>query len=263
MTPLRILSPVLVAILASLPGLAVRLVHSELSPPVLTLVCGVAILAASFILLWACDTAQKDISQTLALAVVALIAVLPEYAVDMYFTWQAGKFPQSDYPHYAIANMTGANRLLIGVAWSVIVGHPLAQDPHQPASGEGQEDRGAVFGPVHGLRLPDPSQGLPGVVRRPGLRGHLLLVHPHRGGAPLRRVRTGRPGQAPGRPAHGQAPNGGAGHVRLCGRGDPGRRRTLQRGAGGLGRSSTASTSSCWCSGWPPSPRRLRNSPWP
>jgi cation:H+ antiporter len=59
-------------------------------------------------------------SQALALAVVALIAVLPEYAVDMYFTWQAGQHPESDYAHYAIANMTGANRLLIGVAWTLI-----------------------------------------------------------------------------------------------------------------------------------------------
>ena len=87
----------------------------------MALAAGVAILGASFLLLWACDAAQTDISQALALAVVALIAVLPEYSVDMYFTWQAGKHPESDYAHYAIANMTGANRLLIGVAWGLIV----------------------------------------------------------------------------------------------------------------------------------------------
>ena len=46
-----------------------------------------AILGASFLLLWACDVAQLDIPQTLALAVVALIAVLPEYAVDMTTVW--------------------------------------------------------------------------------------------------------------------------------------------------------------------------------
>jgi len=115
------LFPILLAVAAALPGLALRLLHIELPPLQAALVSGVAILAASFLLLWACDVAQMDIPQTLALAVVALIAVLPEYAVDMYFTWQAGKFPQSNYAHYAIANMTGANRLLIGVAWGVIV----------------------------------------------------------------------------------------------------------------------------------------------
>jgi cation:H+ antiporter len=121
MNRIRPLFPIFLAIAVALPGVALRLFHIELAPPQATLVSGAAILAASFLLLWACDVAQMDIPQTLALAVVALIAVLPEYAVDMYFTWQAGKFPQSEYAHYAIANMTGANRLLVGVAWAVIV----------------------------------------------------------------------------------------------------------------------------------------------
>ena len=115
----RNLTLILLAVLGTLPGLAVRLGGIALAPPAMALVSGTAILGASFLLLWACDAAQADISQALALAVVALIAVLPEYAVDMYFTWQAGKHPDSDYAHYAIANMTGANRLLIGVAWGV------------------------------------------------------------------------------------------------------------------------------------------------
>jgi len=110
--------PLIFAALITLPGLWLRLSGVHLPPPPAALISGLAILGASFLLLWACDVAQMDIPQTLALAVVALIAVLPEYAVDMYFTWQAGQNPESDYAHYAIANMTGANRLLIGVAWS-------------------------------------------------------------------------------------------------------------------------------------------------
>jgi len=104
----------------TLPGIVAALAHMELSPQAMALVAGAAILAASFILLWACDAAQTEVSQSLALAAVALVAVLPEYAVDMYFTWQAGKFPEGQYAHYAIANMTGANRLIIGVAWAVV-----------------------------------------------------------------------------------------------------------------------------------------------
>ena len=112
--------PLILAALITLPGLWLGLSGTHLAPPPAALLSGLAILGASFLLLWACDVAQMDIPQTLALAVVALIAVLPEYAVDMYFTWQAGKNPGSDYAHYAIANMTGANRLLIGVAWTSI-----------------------------------------------------------------------------------------------------------------------------------------------
>jgi len=82
---------------------------------------GVAIAGAAFLLLWACDAAQADVSQSLALAAVALVSVLPEYAVDMYFTWEAGRHPEGAYASYSAANMTGANRLVIGVAWALIV----------------------------------------------------------------------------------------------------------------------------------------------
>jgi cation:H+ antiporter len=109
------------AVASTVPGIGLRLAGVPLDPLTMAIVSGVAIMAAAFLLLWACDVAQADISQTMALAVVALIAVLPEYAVDMYFTWNAGKHPEGDYAQYAVANMTGANRLLIGVAWVVIV----------------------------------------------------------------------------------------------------------------------------------------------
>lgn len=119
MNPKNLFS-IVAAVLMTLPGLCLRMAGVQLPPPLMALAAGAAILGASFLLLWACDAAQADISQALALAVVALIAVLPEYSVDMYFTWQAGKFPDSEYAHFAIANMTGANRLLIGVAWGLI-----------------------------------------------------------------------------------------------------------------------------------------------
>lgn len=114
------LLPLYLALAATLPGLAMFLFSVHPSPPATAVLAGTAILGASFLLLWACDVAQTDIPQALALAVVALIAVLPEYAVDMYFTWMAGQQPDSDYAHFAIANMTGANRLLIGLAWTVV-----------------------------------------------------------------------------------------------------------------------------------------------
>ncbi len=116
----RSLFAVALAVAGTLPGVAAALLRPELPPQWVVLLAGSAILAASFLLLWACDAAQAEVSQSLALAAVALVAVLPEYAVDMYFTWQAGRFPQSDYAHYAIANMTGANRLIIGVAWPAV-----------------------------------------------------------------------------------------------------------------------------------------------
>ena len=89
------------------------------SPQWMALSAGLAIFGASFMLSWAAELAQFEIPQALALALLALIAVLPEYAVDMYFAWMAGKDPT--YTAFATANMTGANRLLIGVGWAAVV----------------------------------------------------------------------------------------------------------------------------------------------
>ncbi|MHB9150766.1 MAG: sodium:calcium antiporter [Thermoleophilia bacterium] len=99
--------------------MAVRfgLVHG--TPPVESLLFGVAIVGAAFLLSWAAEIAQLDVSQGLALAMLALIAVLPEYLVDASFAWLAASKPE--FAPYAVANMTGANRLLIGIAWPLVV----------------------------------------------------------------------------------------------------------------------------------------------
>lgn len=102
-----------------LQWVVVHLAGYHLAPEWQTLSAGLAIFGASFMLSWAAELAQFDIPQALALAFLALIAVLPEYAVDMYFAWMAGKDPK--YTAFATANMTGANRLLIGVGWATIV----------------------------------------------------------------------------------------------------------------------------------------------
>ncbi|MCS5636584.1 MAG: sodium:calcium antiporter [Myxococcota bacterium] len=80
---------------------------------------GLSILGAAFMLSWACELAEREIPQALALLLLALMGVLPEYAVDLHFAWVAGKDPT--YASYAVANMTGANRLLIGVGWALVV----------------------------------------------------------------------------------------------------------------------------------------------
>jgi cation:H+ antiporter len=105
--------------LIALPAIVFRV--SGLRPdPVLDLVVfGAAVVAASFLLAWAAEAAQKDISGALAIALLALIAVLPEYAVDLYYAFRSGSDPA--YEQYAAANMTGSNRLLLGFGWPHVV----------------------------------------------------------------------------------------------------------------------------------------------
>lgn len=103
----------------AVPWIIVRFFFGHVDPLAQTLLAGVAIVGSAFLLSWSTEVAEMDLPRSLALAVLALVAVLPEYAVDMYFAWQAGKNPE--YAHYAIANMTGGNRLLIGAAWPLVV----------------------------------------------------------------------------------------------------------------------------------------------
>ena len=105
--------------LLCLQWIVIHFAGFHLSPHDQALCSGVAIFGAAFLLSWAAELSQKDIPQALAIALLALIAVLPEYAVDMYFAWSAGKDPK--YTAFATANMTGANRLLIGVGWAAVV----------------------------------------------------------------------------------------------------------------------------------------------
>ncbi|MCH7522635.1 MAG: sodium:calcium antiporter [Chloroflexi bacterium] len=126
-------SPAPVLRLLEVTGVA----HPELGNVGSSLVFGLAIMAAATLLIWASDVAETEMSATLALVLLALIAVLPEYAVDLFFAWTAPNVPeciQPDFPldcaggvsdivhprNLAIANMTGANRLLVGMAWPMI-----------------------------------------------------------------------------------------------------------------------------------------------
>ena len=112
------------AALAALPAPVLRLLDLtgtadvELGNIGEVLLFGLGIMAAATLLIWASEVAETEISATLALVLLALIAVLPEYAVDIFFAWTAPDNPEN--AELAIANMTGANRLLVGAAWPAI-----------------------------------------------------------------------------------------------------------------------------------------------
>jgi cation:H+ antiporter len=105
---------VLSAVPATLTHLGVLTLPIEMA----TLFDGVAIVGASFAMAWGAEAAEHDIPRAMALTVVAVLAVLPEYAVDIIFAVKAGQDPA--FEPYAAANMTGSNRLLLGLGWPMI-----------------------------------------------------------------------------------------------------------------------------------------------
>lgn len=102
-------------------GSLVAGVEGDMGHVLVAVLSGLAVVGAAFQLSWACELAEQDIPPALALIVLALVAVLPEYAVDLHFAWVAGQDPTSGYLEYAVANMTGANRVLIGIGWASLV----------------------------------------------------------------------------------------------------------------------------------------------
>ena len=117
--PLKAILWIAGAMALDLQWVSVHAAGVRLESPWDALLPGLGVFGAAFLLSWGAELAQLEIPQALALSFLALIAVLPEYAVDIYFAWTAGKDPA--YVHFALANMTGSNRLLIGLGWPVVI----------------------------------------------------------------------------------------------------------------------------------------------
>jgi cation:H+ antiporter len=102
----------------ALPAVALRLAGVHLPPTLAILIFGAGVVTTAVILSWAAEAAQVDISSAAAIAILAVVAVLPEYAVDLFFAYTAGSHPE--YTQFAAANMTGSNRLLLGIGWPLV-----------------------------------------------------------------------------------------------------------------------------------------------
>src|SRR2546427_10435941 len=74
-----------------------------------------SMLLAAFLVAWGAEAAQFLISQGLALAILAWVQTLPEFAVEAVIAWEAAGNPAP--PHLAIANLTGPIRRLLVPGW--------------------------------------------------------------------------------------------------------------------------------------------------
>ncbi len=72
-----------------------------------------SILAAAMLIAWAAESAQFFIAQGFALAILAWLQTLPEFAVEAVLAWK-------QQVSLLLANLTGALRLLTGLGWPMI-----------------------------------------------------------------------------------------------------------------------------------------------
>jgi cation:H+ antiporter len=77
-----------------------------------------SIILSALVIGWAAEAAQFLLSQGLALAILAWLQTLPEFAVEAVIAWEAGIDPEK--VHLITANFTGSLRLLVGLAWPMI-----------------------------------------------------------------------------------------------------------------------------------------------
>ncbi len=77
-----------------------------------------AIVLAAMFIAWAAECGQFFISQGLALAVLAWIQTLPEFAVEAVIAFEAAKDPAK--VHLITANYTGSLRLFVGLGWPMV-----------------------------------------------------------------------------------------------------------------------------------------------
>src|ERR1700716_4287711 len=115
---MRTVLPIVLALAAAAPAFLLRFGGLVLPVELATLGFGLSVVGAAFAMSWAAEAAERDIPRALALTAVALLAVLPEYAVDIIFAYKAGQDPT--FAPYAVANMTGSNRLLLGLGWPTV-----------------------------------------------------------------------------------------------------------------------------------------------
>ena len=89
---------------------AVPLGHAEPRAALWTTSC---ILIAAILITWGAESAQFFIAQGFALAILAWMQTLPEFAVEAVLAWH-------QQTALLLANLTGALRLLTGLAWPII-----------------------------------------------------------------------------------------------------------------------------------------------
>jgi len=84
-------------------------------------------LASAFIIAWGAEVAQFFMSQGLALAILAWLQILPEFAVEADIAWRQNIANMT-------ANFTGSIRLLVGLGWPMIF--LVASLAHRRVTGE-------------------------------------------------------------------------------------------------------------------------------
>jgi cation:H+ antiporter len=153
----RLIAPFALCLAIAAPAILAQLGFWHPQPIPGAIVSGVAIVAAAFMLGWVGEAAELDLAGGLAVGLLAIVTILPEYVVSIYFAFAAGHDPS--LTEYASANVTGANRLLLGFGWPVvaIIGYFALRSAHRKKAKGGGSNLGLTK-PSFGISLDDEAR---------------------------------------------------------------------------------------------------------
>jgi cation:H+ antiporter len=97
----------------SLAGLAATYLLGHDRPGLVSAAAFAGVVSAAMLISWGAEAGQFFISQGFAVALIALLQVMPEFMVEAVIAWR-GEVANM------FANATGSNRLLIGLGWPLI-----------------------------------------------------------------------------------------------------------------------------------------------
>jgi cation:H+ antiporter len=105
-----------------------------------------AIIGAAFLISWGAEAAQFMVSQGLALAILAWLQTLPEFAVEARLAYDAALDPTGERTKLVTANFTGSIRLIMGF------GMPLVYFIYALA-GKGKDRKWIQLDPLHSVEI--------------------------------------------------------------------------------------------------------------
>ena len=101
-----------------------------------------SMLVSAFVIAWGAEVAQFFMSQGLALAILAWLQILPEFAVEADIAWRQNVANMT-------ANFTGSIRLLVGLGWPMIFA--VSSFVHHRRTGEWLNE--IVLEPDHSIEV--------------------------------------------------------------------------------------------------------------
>ena len=153
---------------AAIAGLVAAAGLDTVGSAVRTVLIAALVATAVVLLLRSAIACAVGLATPLALTLVALSTVLPEYAADVYFAWAAAGHTEGPNAATVLAAMTGASQLLVGLAWPlVIVLSGVGRGGQSDEAAKGPCDRSMVLAAGRHVRLHRIPQGIPLGPRHP------------------------------------------------------------------------------------------------